>query len=188
MSTPSCSSRSYARNRTGTLSRIAGVSFLRPMRCCRSANGRHRAVAPRDELAIEHHAIGQRCRRGDDLRKALGDEILAARPDEALRLPRRMSWPRMPSHFHSICQFAGAPSALDVAFERRGEIERIRRGRIGRGRSPDVSAFPERRRPAATRPSADARHRRVELPALPLARASPAARTRPRAARRSAAC
>src|ERR1700683_5017297 len=44
--------------------------------------GLHRAIPPRDELAIEHRALGQRCRRGRRLRKALRDQLLTARPEK----------------------------------------------------------------------------------------------------------
>ncbi len=42
------------------------------------------AVLPDDDLAVEHGAVGKRLRERDDLRKALADELLAARPDPHL--------------------------------------------------------------------------------------------------------
>src|SRR5262249_46128231 len=44
----------------------------------------NRAVAPCDELAIEHNAIRQRGRRAHHFGEALGHDVLTARPNETL--------------------------------------------------------------------------------------------------------
>ena len=55
-------------NAAGASSRIRGVSFCRPMRVCRTANGSTR-VAVGQHLAVQHGAVGQ---TGADGRRAPG--------------------------------------------------------------------------------------------------------------------
>ena len=60
-----------------------GRELLAPDALLQQGKWLYRVLLPGDELAIEHRALGQRGRRGRDFREALGDELLAARPEEA---------------------------------------------------------------------------------------------------------
>ena len=60
----------------------SSISVLRAMRGCSRANGNGCIAArlPRENLAIDHGAVRQRRAERGDFGKALGDQILAARP------------------------------------------------------------------------------------------------------------
>ena len=82
--------------------------------------------------------------RAGDLRKALGDQLFAARPDPHWPARRLTICARMPSYFHSTSQCAGAPMpALEVLCGRRRSGAQGRTGTAGRRRA---GAAPRRRR------------------------------------------
>ena len=102
-------------------------TVLRPIRRWSCAKGRG---APSDlvgqDLAVERRSprAGRRPRVAS-LGIALGDEFLAPGPEERVAPSRRMSWARMPSHFHSACQSSIGPEGVGRTFQGVGQAERI---------------------------------------------------------------
>ena len=109
-SRPSISSRSNATNITGTSGQKLGSTFLRFSRRCKAANGRGRALVHPTQR-FRHQS---RCHPASRFPLASILETRrrsARRRDQIAVFPwRRMISPRMPSHFHSICQSSIAPS------------------------------------------------------------------------------
>ena len=70
---------------TGTSARIDLASrALRPIRRWSWANGRTCAVLAGEDLAVDDGPVGQGVADGGQLGVALGDQLLAARPEEGL--------------------------------------------------------------------------------------------------------
>ena len=119
------------RRRSGPRGPRSGSSC--PRSCGRSASeagrkARGSAVEPGEDLAVERRPLGQAGPEGGQLGVALGDQLLAPGPEEGIAFPRRMSWARMPSHFHSACQSAKAPSDVGQGLRGRGPGRRDRGG------------------------------------------------------------
>ena len=129
-SSPPSSSRSKASSTTGTSARIFGPSTLRPMRRCICAKGSGRpschgstspsSTVPSGNCAPEASISGKRSVTSS-----------SPRDQRNVRQSRRMSWERMPSHFHSTCHSARAPRSSTGALERVGEAERVGAADIG---------------------------------------------------------
>ena len=83
---------------------------LRPIRFWSMAKGSTWAVLEGEDLAVDGGPLGQGVSHRGELGVALGDQLFSPRPEEGVVRPRRMSWQRMPSHFHSACQRAMSPS------------------------------------------------------------------------------
>ena len=111
---------------------------------------RHLAVLPDHRLAVEHGAVGQRRGGGDDLREALGDEFLAARPDPDLRGPLdqlRADAVVLPLDDPVAGRRELRLELLGQQIELVGEEERIRLAEIeraGRGRSTSAGCSARR--------------------------------------------
>ena len=88
-------------NTTGTSRAICCDLLLAADALLQRGEGQRAVVAKGEHLAVEHRAVRQMSRRGDDLGKAMRDQLLAARPEMHVRRRAATSCARMPSHFHS---------------------------------------------------------------------------------------
>ncbi len=107
---------------TGASASTFFVSVLRPMRCCSRAKGAGRAVAPDQDLAVEHGAVGQRVERGQHIRESARSPAPRRATRSTPARSRCTSCARMPSYFHSTSQ----SSAARVARESAAESQRMR--------------------------------------------------------------
>ena len=89
------------------------------------------AVAPRQQLAIQHRIAGQRGERGLDLREPAVEAFLAARPQrDVARTADQLQADAVPLPFEQ--PVPDRAQRIRFAFERRREEERVGRRRIAR--------------------------------------------------------
>src|SRR5205823_485312 len=107
-----------------------GAEHLAPDAALHLCERQRRAILPRHDLAIDSGAVGQERAERVELREAIGDQLLAARPEKRAPLTAdELGADAVPFPFH--LPIADIAEVLDRALQRIGEEEWIRAADVG---------------------------------------------------------